>query len=65
MMLLDELEDAGCGIFFEVAVDDLVVLFSLENGGERKNCEWKTPITRFGGARVIEDDHTGTSAVKI
>lgn len=64
-MLLDELEDAGCGIFFEVAIDDLIVLFTFENGGERKDRKWKAAIPGLGGAGVIEDDHTGTSAMKI
>ncbi len=64
-MLLNKLKDASCGIFIKVAVDDLAYLFPFEHGGEREHGERKATVAGLRGARVIEDDHAGTSTVKI
>jgi hypothetical protein len=64
-MLLDELEDAAYRVFLEVAVYNLILLFAFEDCGEGEDSEWKATVTRLGGSGVIEDDHAGTSAMKM
>jgi hypothetical protein len=57
-----ECTNYGVRIGLEVSIDNLVLFASLKHRGKRKNGQRKPAILRFAEPRVIENDHSASTA---